>query len=384
MKYEWFGFNQEVACELNLNIEELAALRWLIDFKSTDGMKKYVDENNDIYYWVNYKYFAQECPIFFKNKKNPSEDSIRNKVQRLFSNGLSQVLEKKTIKYTSATTKGNKIGTETYFRIIPEVYQRLISSHNSKMSNDTLDHNSKMSSEYHNSKMSSELNHNSKMSSNSSININSPINDSSISCSDEPTVKNDEVKEIFECWINNSNKNNSNINIYSQVVEYLNEKANTKYRATSKKTKEKIDARLNEGYTLEDFKTVIDNKVSSWSGTEYELYLRPETLFGPKFEGYLNEKPKYNKFNTTQRTYTTNVTNKAAKEATTFYNAKSDYVPDYKKNYDAKSHNPKGHDNFEISSDMQKFTTNENFANDMERKLLGWDDYEESENPYMN
>ena len=197
-------------------------------------------------------------------------------------------------------------------------------------------------------------------------------------------IQNDGDKEINSININSNKNNSNNINIYSQVVEYLNEKANTKYRATSKKTKEKIDARLNEGYTLEDFKTVIDNKVSSWSGTEYELYLRPETLFGPKFEGYLNEKPKYNKFNTTQRTYTTNVTNKAAKEATSFYDAKSDYVPDYKKNYDAKSHNPKGHDNFEISSDMQKFTTNENFANDMERKLLGWDDYEESENPYMN
>lgn len=197
-------------------------------------------------------------------------------------------------------------------------------------------------------------------------------------------IQNDGDKEINSININSNKNNSNNINIYSQVVEYLNKKANTKYRATSKKTKEKIDARLNEGYTLEDFKTVIDNKVSSWSGTEYELYLRPETLFGPKFEGYLNEKPKYNKFNTTQRSYTTNVTNKAAKEATSIYNTKSDYVPDYKKNYDAKSHNPKGHDNFEISSDMQKFTTDESYADDMEKRLLGWDNYDENENPYMN
>jgi uncharacterized phage protein (TIGR02220 family) len=52
-----------------------------------------------------------------------------------------------------------------------------------------------------------------------------------------------------------------------------------------------ISARLNEGFTVQDFKTVIDNKVSSWFGNkDMEKFLRPETLFGTKFEGYLNEK----------------------------------------------------------------------------------------------
>ena len=114
--------------------------------------------------------------------------------------------------------------------------------------------------------------------------------------------------------------------------------------------------------------------------------MQESTFWNTRYIDYLTEnyEEESQQPTTPKRTYTTNVTNKAAKEATSFYDAKSDYVPDYKKNYDAKSHNPKGHDNFEISSDMQKFTTNENFANDMERKLLGWDDYEESENPYMN
>jgi len=85
------------------------------------------------------------------------------------------------------------------------------------------------------------------------------------------------------------------------IVDYLNEKAGTKYKATSDKTKRCIHARLNEGFLVEDFKTVIDKKVKGWKGTEWEKYLRPETLFGTKFEGYLNEadvKPKKeNKFN---------------------------------------------------------------------------------------
>ena len=80
--------------------------------------------------------------------------------------------------------------------------------------------------------------------------------------------------------------------IYIDVVAYLNEKAGTKYRASSEKTKEKIRARVAEGYTLEDFKTVIDNKCADWLNTDYAKFLRPETLFGTKFEGYLNEKSK--------------------------------------------------------------------------------------------
>ena len=50
-------------------------------------------------------------------------------------------------------------------------------------------------------------------------------------------------------------------------------------------------ARIKEGFTLEDFKRVIDWKVSKWIGTDMEQYLRPETLFGTKFESYLNEAP---------------------------------------------------------------------------------------------
>lgn len=96
---------------------------------------------------------------------------------------------------------------------------------------------------------------------------------------------------------NNIYINNNKNNIYSSVTEYLNSKAGTKYKPTSGKTKRLIDARVNEGFSLEDFQTVIDKKVSEWKGTEWEKFLRPETLFGNKFEGYLNatiNKPKKN------------------------------------------------------------------------------------------
>lgn len=78
--------------------------------------------------------------------------------------------------------------------------------------------------------------------------------------------------------------------IYIQIIGTLNAQAGTKYKPTTAKTKSCIHARLQEGFTLEDFFTVISKKCAEWLGTEYEKYLRPETLFGTKFESYLNAK----------------------------------------------------------------------------------------------
>lgn len=79
---------------------------------------------------------------------------------------------------------------------------------------------------------------------------------------------------------------------YKIIIDYLNEKAGTSYRHTSKDTQKHINARLNEGYTIDDFKQVIDNQCTKWMNTEWEQYLRPSTLFGSKFENYLNAKSK--------------------------------------------------------------------------------------------
>lgn len=78
----------------------------------------------------------------------------------------------------------------------------------------------------------------------------------------------------------------------SSVVSYLNDHASTHYRPTTKNTKAHINARLEDGYTVEDFKQVIDTKCDEWLGTSMEKYLRPDTLFGTKFESYLNQKPR--------------------------------------------------------------------------------------------
>lgn len=80
-----------------------------------------------------------------------------------------------------------------------------------------------------------------------------------------------------------------------EIIVYLNEKAGTHYKYSTPKTKALINARLNEGFTIDAFKTVIDTKCDEWlHDVKMGKYLRPETLFGTKFESYLNERNRSN------------------------------------------------------------------------------------------
>lgn len=75
------------------------------------------------------------------------------------------------------------------------------------------------------------------------------------------------------------------------IIDYLNEKTGRHFK-TTEKNKRLIRARAKEGYKVEDFVKVIDNKYSDWSNDQrMAQYLRPETLFGTKFDGYLNSEP---------------------------------------------------------------------------------------------
>lgn len=79
----------------------------------------------------------------------------------------------------------------------------------------------------------------------------------------------------------------------NNILSYLNEKTGKKYKTNNQTTKKHINARITEGFTYEDFIKVIDNKCSDWIGNkDMEQYLRPSTLFGTKFESYLNQYSK--------------------------------------------------------------------------------------------
>ena len=76
-----------------------------------------------------------------------------------------------------------------------------------------------------------------------------------------------------------------------EILDYLNTKIGSRYRASTPSTAKLVRSKLDSGYTVDDFKTVIDNKVSDWlENEEYCKYLRPATLFGNKFESYLNQR----------------------------------------------------------------------------------------------
>ena len=76
---------------------------------------------------------------------------------------------------------------------------------------------------------------------------------------------------------------------YGEILDYLNEVCGTHYRI-GEKTKSLIHARFSDGFELNDFKAVIDTKAADWlRDPKMAKYLRPETLFGTKFESYLNQ-----------------------------------------------------------------------------------------------
>lgn len=79
--------------------------------------------------------------------------------------------------------------------------------------------------------------------------------------------------------------------VYEEILADLNEKTGKNYKSTSRANQKWIDLRLADGHTVEDFKTVNTVKAKDWNNSpEQNKYLRPETLYGNKFDGYLQQK----------------------------------------------------------------------------------------------
>ena len=101
-------------------------------------------------------------------------------------------------------------------------------------------------------------------------------------------------KKCPQSNIDNNIASNNKRNIYkekaAEIIAYLNEKISASYKPTTQATLSAISARLNEGFGVDDFKLVIDRKAEDWlNDSRMSKFLRPQTLFSPKFEGYLQE-----------------------------------------------------------------------------------------------
>ncbi|MEG1254236.1 conserved phage C-terminal domain-containing protein [Clostridium sp.] len=278
MKYTIMGFRQEKLIQLGLDTLDATILRYFIDFKEAKGMKVQIVDGQ-AYYWIRYDGILKELPIL-KMKKCTVQS-------RFFKLRDAGVLTHQVIR---------EGGTYSYFGI-GEKYTELITS-----GVNIEDENSgrlKESVDCDNLEEENNL---------KSVDENSYSVDENLQCADKNSYsmdKNlqgmDENLKGYQCKpiTNNpsikdpSTKNINNLVFLKktafEIIEYLNLQTGKKFRGDTKVTLRLIKARFQEGFTVDDFKTVIDNMRIRWTGTKFQEYLAPTTLFGSKFETYLNQ-----------------------------------------------------------------------------------------------
>lgn len=112
-------------------------------------------------------------------------------------------------------------------------------------------------------------------------------------------IREEEKREEIICHVSHDDDTQKP---HVKIIEYLNSKTGSKFKPSTKPYIVAIQARLKEGYTVDDFKTVINKKCEEWAGTKMEKYLTPKTLFAPShFDQYLNANIKPTLNNTEKR-----------------------------------------------------------------------------------
>ena len=283
MKYTINGYSQEKLLKNNLDLSDSLILRVLADIYSSNGKKiEYKIINNDKYMWISYGYLFEQIPIL------GSERTLVRKIDNLIA--------KKMLKKELVTSKKGIKGRFLYISFGEKYFELTEYSNNTKEETKTKETEEKKDEAKTSNDKTTPEDTKCQNDTNQMTNCQGP-NDKMTS--HQMTNCHNKDSSIDNSSINNNILNN----IYSSVIDYLNEKTERtgkeKYSSTSTKTQTLIKARLREKYELEDFKIVIDKKCKEWLGTDMEKYLRPETLFGNKFESYLKQKTGSNKsFNT--------------------------------------------------------------------------------------
>ena len=248
------GFKQEKLVEAGLSLNEALILKHIEDFMNSGKTETLYDEKEKImYHWISYKKILKDLPIL---------DVASDTLSRIIRFNLAEEPagckdKKKYRKYLgfikNKTVKNNIFGSRSYLALTQKFYE---------LKEDLFDDMEKENSPY-------------------------------LERENSPSVQREKYpyleKENSPYLERENSPDQRYINNYIYIIGHLNKATGKKFKASSYKTRSLIDARLREGYTVEDFYKVIDTKTSEWKGTNWEKYLRPETLFGPKFEGYLNE-----------------------------------------------------------------------------------------------
>lgn len=258
MKYTIEGFSQEAALSMQstitengntktikLDIVDLTILRWIVDFYPR--MKKTIIDGDE-YVWFDYSTFVKDMPLLGLSKQSLYKRCIKM--------GQLGILKHKTIRSN---------GTYSYYGFGPE-YSRLISAPDHTAQAPTATQDPWASYTTPNPTQTTEPEY-------------------------EPRPLIDEPQPHAQP---------KGPDPTEEVVNHLNQRAGTRYKPTTATTRKLVKARLKEGFTVEDMKLVIDKKCADWlNNPEMVKFLRPETLFGNKFEGYLNANamPQSNRYN---------------------------------------------------------------------------------------
>lgn len=283
MRVEVLGFKQEELMRQGVSLDEALILRDIEDIINSGKTATYFcEEDGKMYHWIFYNKVLDDIPILNISKERLARIIIHNLCEKPedFDEKFESCSERtqkdmRQRKYLgllkSKVVKNTAEGTRSYFTFTDKFYEmreEIFSEDGMTNTSEGCDVNVEWA------RRKRLVRQNENVGRGSDVNV---FSDKTKTCS--RTRRKRRNKDIY-------------INIYIDIVEYLNKKANKNYKHNSDKTRRFIDARLNEGFTLEDFKKVIDNKCRSWLNDErMNQYLRPETLFGTKFEAYLNEMP---------------------------------------------------------------------------------------------
>lgn len=255
MKYTLEGFSQEAALSMQATITEngttktirldlidLTILRWIIDFYPS--MKKTIIEGTE-YVWLDYSTFVEDMPLLGLSKQ-----SLYKRCMKMVRLGVLK----------HATVRSG--GTFSYYGLGPE-YPRLVGR----------PHKATQSSSAAQSPTQGAW---------------AATPDTDATRFTEPGPDPQPLLDDPQAPVQSKEPDPT-----EEVIDHLNQRAGTHYKATTASTRRLIKARLKEGFTVDEIKLVIDKKCTEWlNNSNMVQYLRPETLFGNKFESYLNAKLK--------------------------------------------------------------------------------------------
>lgn len=253
MKYTLEGFSQEAALSMRATITEngtaktikldlidLTIIRWIIDF--SPNMKKTIIEGAE-YVWLDYSTFVEDMPLLGLSKQ-----SLYKRCTKMVKLGVLK----------HATVRNG--GTFSYYGLGPE-YSRLVGYP--------------------------------RKAAQSPASAQSPAQDVWAATPDADTTRFTEPDPGPQPLLDEpqASAQTKEPDPTEEVIGHLNQRAGTHYKATTANTRKLIKARLKEGFTVDEIKLVIDKKCAEWlNNRDMAQYLRPETLFGNKFESYLNAK----------------------------------------------------------------------------------------------